>query len=107
MNRNKIALSLLLTFSMVALNAKWFNTSEIKEDVDKGIDKGWQAVKDASEKIQTAFKKKKFQIEDNRSVTLEVENSEKQLVVKIDGVSEDILDVSHQGGMLVVTIRKK
>lgn len=105
MNRTKIALSLLLTLNIAALNAKWLNTDEIKEDLNKG----WQTVKSSPEKIKRKLgsRPKYFTIAPEKEAVLKVDDTDTQIKITIDGVAEDVLDISHEGETLTITIAKK
>lgn len=107
MNITKIALALLLTCTIPTLKAKWINTDEIKEDLGKG----WQAVKTSPEKLKKKIdsikKPKRFQIAPQKDATLKIENGDTELKITLDGVTEDILTVSHEGETLTITINKK
>lgn len=105
MNLTKIALSVVLILNALALNAKWVNTDEIKEDLKKG----WQEVKKSPETIKRKMgsRPKHFTIAPEKEAVLKIEDTETQVKITIDGVAEDILGMSHEGEKLTITIAKK
>jgi HSP20 family molecular chaperone IbpA len=104
----KISLALLLTLNIAALTAKWINTEEIKGDLSKSWEKVKESGKEVGNKIGATFKKpKKFEIAPDKIATLQVENTDDQVRIIVDGVSEDILDVAYEGERLTITIQKK
>lgn len=108
MKYTKVALALLLTLNIAALTAKWINTEEIKGDLSES----WKHIKESGremgKKVGSAFKKpKKFEIAPGKIATLQVENTETEIKILVDGVSDDVLDVAYEGERLTITIKKK